>query len=228
MDDMMLIIGNHTLKFTNPDEIINFISEISSNSVLNLFNEMINIKSEGLSEKAQGIFILPYTDEKYLNSNDQFSKEGFVSFRGVISNEMMQIDIGPAYFRFFPRYTWAMFHLFENIHEEIHKFFLEFLSKIGCSEFIYFPDSSSIAEFVSGKTNTGTYEYTNKLQKYYPPKTDSPFKEICTNKHLSYIHIKERLHQFIGEPAWRWADLVFTEDYKYKYLLEKIPSSYKY
>jgi len=34
MDDMMLIIGNHTLKFTNPDEIINFISEISGNSVI--------------------------------------------------------------------------------------------------------------------------------------------------------------------------------------------------
>jgi len=171
---MMSIIGNHTLVYSTAGEIIDLITEISGDSILNYFFEEYYNRKKGVSTNPQGVFIMPYVEEKYLNSNDQFSKEGFVSFRGVIYNNTFQIDIGAEYYLFFPGLFWTLYHLTEDIHPEIHNFSVRFLSKMGSSEFIIFPDLTSIAEFVSGKINTGTYESKPISSEMYNPPPSLP------------------------------------------------------
>jgi hypothetical protein len=226
MDENMIMIGNHTLACSTADEIINLITDISGDSILKYFYEDCIFSKNRESANPQGIFIIPYVDEKYLNSNDQFSKEGLVSFRGIIDNKSFQIDVGPEYFLFFTSLSWTVYYWSEDFQTEILNFSVRFLSKMGSSELIFFPDKNSIAEFVSGKINTGTYEPTPINFEKYNPQPSSPFKDNCTKRQLTYNQIKQRLQIYMGIPAPRWVELVFDD--QYNYLLERIPFSRRY
>ncbi|HNX54551.1 MAG TPA: hypothetical protein PKO30_03115 [Prolixibacteraceae bacterium] len=141
MDENIVVIGPHSLKFSTGDDAIEIMAEISGQSVALYFEQLICNNPTQKVDHYQGASFTPFVPEKYSNSNEQFLAEGFVSFRSLIANRTVQFDFYSDYFIYYTNNQWVGLLMFLEICQEIYKFFTGILSDKGCSELIFVPDT---------------------------------------------------------------------------------------
>jgi len=218
----LLIIGNHNVKCENAVDIIDYLTDSSGNSILKSYAEAIrqNYEDTDLPKLEKDYCLVPCHGKKYIDITDQFAKEGFISFHGLSDCGIEQMDVSPELLHLYPGFRWGYFNSYPEIYSVIHKYLVMFLSKIGCDEIIYMPDSIDIAEFLLGTTNSTSHSFTIK-KIVGTPATNALYKNIIYDKHHSFEDIKAQLHQCLGTPATTWNELVLYDNFQY--LIERIP-----
>lgn len=218
----LLVIGNHNVKYENPDDIIDYLTDISGNSILKSYAEAIsgNYDDIVLPKRAEDYRLVPYHGKEYIDISDQFAKEGFISFHGLIDCGVEQMDVSPELLHLYPGFRWEYFISSPEIYSAIHEFCVRFLSGTGCNEFIYMPDSIDIARFLLGATNSSGSHIRNK-KIVRTPETNALYTNVIYDKHHSFEDIKVQLLQCLGKPATTWKELVL--DNNFQYLIERIP-----
>jgi len=217
----LLVIGNHNIKYECPDDIIDYLIAMSGNSILKSYAEAIcgNYDDIVLPKRAEDYLLVPYHGKKYIDISDQFTKDGFISFHGLIDCGVEQMDVSPELLHLYPGFRWEYFILYQEIYAAIHEFSFKYLSRTGCDEFIYMPDSNDIAGLLLGTTNSSGSHFQNK-KIVRTPETNALYTNVIYDKHHSFEDIKAQLLQCLGKPATTWKELVLGDNFQY--LLERI------
>lgn len=209
----LLVIGNHKVNFIDPEEIIEIVGAIPADSGLKNYGRQIQelYPERKLPTRDQDYQLVPYYGRDYESIPDLYQKEGCVYFKGYM---IEQLIISPELLHLYPGFRWDYYWSCYDLFRAIRGLARSVLSRLGCNEFIFMPDSLNISSYLLGDVDTsGQFFKTKRLPD--TPLTNSLFQNVIYDLHHPFEDIKDKLAQYLGPPATSYRELVANNDFNY-------------
>lgn len=221
----LLALGNHKIEFNDPNEVVQIFSELDTVGISKKYAEMIKQYYYDLEfpENVKDFQPQNYIIKEYATIQEQFEKEGCVTFAGYRGCGIGSIQVTPKIFFFYPGFRWQLFFMPDTIQEAVQYFADRFFKLLGCTEMIYLPDSTDTSDasyrlLGHAKPTLKAGLHSKTIEN--TPQTKSLYSDFIYQYDKSYEEVRDQLFSILGKGAGNHEE--FLQNENYSYMLKKL------